>query len=236
MKPASACPERRRFLLAAAALLPVACAGPQWVAAPATPVGPPQVRIGQRWRYREINRYNGQVRTELSAEVAQLAPQLRVSVTDASGKHRDDETYAGAWNVIQEPHYDITQVFLRPLPLLPDPPAAGACTFLARSYVAVVNRDVQLAWAERRCAVGWERVKVPAGEFLALRIERIIQFRHIDIFREDSTRHDTLWYAPEVNRWVQREWTGSYVIPGADFRPLYREDWVRWELLDYRAA
>ena len=226
--------DRRRFLVAAAAVLPAACAGPQLVAPPAAAPGPPQVAVGQRWRYREVNRYNGLVRTELTAQVAQVGPQLRVSLTDADGKRRDDEVYAGAWNVVQEPSYDITQIFDRPVPLVPEPPAAGSCAFTTVGYVVAVNREVRLSWVERRCPVGWERVKVPAGEFLALRIERIIQFRHIEIIREDSTREDTLWYAPEVNRWVQREWTGRYVIPGGKFRPIYREDWVRWELLDYR--
>ena len=29
---------------------------------------------------------------------------------------------------------------------------------------------------------------------------------------------------------------GRYVIPGGDFKPIYREDWVRWQLLDWREA
>ena len=30
----------------------------------------------------------------------------------------------------------------------------------------------------------------------------------------DAERTDALWYAPQVGRWVRREWTGSF-MPGS---------------------
>lgn len=233
---ASASPgrDRRRFLLAAAAVLPSACAAPRFLAPPAIAPGAPRVALGQQWRYREINRYNGQVRTELAARVVQLDPQLRVSLTDADGKRRDDEVYAGAWNIVQDPTYDYTQVYARPVPLVPAPPALGRCAYTSVGYVATVEPELRLSWVERRCAVGWERVAVPAGEFLALRIERIVQFRHVDFRREDATRTDTLWYAPQVDRWVQREWTGTYFWAGMRRDAPLREAWVLRQLIEHR--
>ncbi|HMM51365.1 MAG TPA: hypothetical protein PKD87_07090 [Burkholderiaceae bacterium] len=236
MKPRALRPARRRVLLAAAAVLPMGCAGPQFVPAPAGAVPAPSVRIGQRWRYEEINCYNGERLAIVTAEVTQVSPQLRVSLTEANGRRRDDEVYDRPWRVVEEPWYDYTQIFDRPVPLVPEPIASGVGGFTMVGYRSVLGRDYPLVWNERLLARGWENLRVPAGQFLALRIERIVQFVHIDFRREESVRKETLWYAPQANRWVQREWNGEYVIPGGDFKQIFREDWVRWQLLDWRPA
>ena len=99
-------------------------------------------------------------------------------------------------------------------------------------YRASASPDT-LWWQQRLSAVRWERVSVPAGDFDALRIERFINFRHWDGWREHPWRTDTVWYAPTVGRWVQREWTGRYRWPGR--RPVEAsEDWVRWRLLEWQ--
>ena len=70
----------------------------------------------------------------------------------------------------------------------------------------------------------------------ARRVERRIAFRHSDLWRVHSERHDTLWYAPEVARWVQREWTGSYRRYGLPRYIGQREDWLISRLIEYRPA
>jgi len=78
-------------------------------------------------------------------------------------------------------------------------------------------------------------VRVPAGEFVALRVDRTINFRHADIWREHCVRWDTAWYVPELRRWVLREWTGEWLMPDGPNRTLVYEDRVRWELLEWHA-
>lgn len=85
-------------------------------------------------------------------------------------------------------------------------------------------------------AARWEEVRVPGGRFDALRVDRRIAFTHSDFWRIDSQRSETLWYAPAVNRWVQREWTGIYRQYGLPRYGGRREDWVRWRLLEYVPA
>lgn len=233
MQPALPRPLRRRLLLAAAAS-PLGCATPKFVAPPPGIVPAPQVRVGQRWRYDEINRYNGERRAVVTAEVVERSPRLRVTLTDEHGERRDDEIYDRPWRVVQEPSYDATQVFDRPLPLLPEPLAIGGGGITRVGYRSVLDRSTPLVWIERMVGRGWESVSVPAGQFLTLRVERIIQFVHIDFVREESIREETLWYAPEANRWVQREWTGRYQLPGGLTRPIIREDWIRWQLRDWQ--
>ena len=76
---------------------------------------------------------------------------------------------------------------------------------------------------------------MPAGEFDALRVERRIYFTHVDLRRSQSVRTEYLWYAPAVNRWVRREWTGQY-IGWPVRRGVAREDWVVHLLAEYAPA
>ena len=205
------------------------------VAPPAAAGAAPQVRAGDRWRYLEVNGYSGEARTEIDCTVAQAAPNLRVRVADASGRPRSDEVYEAPWRVAIEPFYDLVQLFETPLALLPEPPAAGASRWVSARY-RVEGTQGWLDWQEQREAVRWERVRVPAGEFDALRIERRIHFVHADPRRSQSVRTEQLWYAPAVNRWVRREWTGQYIGWPIRRGGPSREDWVVHLLAEYAPA
>lgn len=226
--------SRRRFSLAglsaAVGIIGLAgCANPQRIAAPPVPPPAPEVRVGDRWRYAVINLYNGVRIGEVAMRVVEVTPRLRVEVTDASGQALPPEIHASPWNVIQEPAYDQVQVFTEPCPLLPRVLEPGAREDWQGTY-RVPGDDWLHYWSVRVDARDWERVRVPAGVFEALRVTRRIAFRHSDLHRVESVRNETLWYAPQVKRWVRREWTGSYRVPG--YPPNRRgEDWVAWELL-----
>lgn len=241
--PPPATASRRRLLTLAAlplaAWLPAACTTAPF-ATPAAPPperpGAPRVRVGERWRYAQIDVYSGARQAEIACEVIELAPRLRVRLTDSRGTPRPDEIYADAWRVLQEPFYDFLQVFEQPVPLLPDVLAAGESSRLDTSYGVPQTPGERYAWQQRLHAAQWERVRVPAGEFDALRIERYIRLDHPDPRRLYPVRRDRLWYAPAVNRWVRREWTGEYRGPGARRGAPMREDWVAWELLEHLAT
>lgn len=227
--------DRRRLLIAAAAL-PAACAAPQFDAPPPGAGGVlRRPRVGQRWRYAEIDRYNGRQRDELLAQVVESQPErVRITLSGGAVRKRDDEIYAAAMRIVQEPAYDFTQVFEQPVPVMPETLAAGPATLLRTRYHTTFSPHDRLPWSDWLVARGWQRVRVPAGEFDALRVERLIHFQHVDIWREDCQRYDNAWYAPEVGRWVLREWTGRYLMPSGPDRTVAYEDWVRWELLDWQ--
>jgi hypothetical protein len=79
-------------------------------------------------------------------------------------------------------------------------------------------------------------VRVPAGDFDALRIRRAVWFQHMDWGRIMSRRTETLWYAPSVNRWVQREWSGEFKWDSGERGGWFQEDWVAWRLVEYKPA
>ena len=55
-------------------------------------------------------------------------------------------------------------------------------------------------------AEAWETITVPAGQFKALRFVNAIRFVNSDFGRTGSARQETVWFAPEVGRWVVRDW------------------------------
>ncbi|MCO5101958.1 MAG: hypothetical protein M9885_13880 [Burkholderiaceae bacterium] len=228
-------PARRRLLLGAGALavLP-GCATQSFEAPPAgvTAAVPPSV--GQQWRYAEIDLYRGTRRSELTARCIESGTHgIRIALSESDGRTRGDEIWADASRIVQEPSYDITQHFENPVPVLPIPLAAGVSSRTSTRYRTAASPDFPLWWGDWLVAPGWQRVRVPAGEFLALRVDRTIRFRHTDIWREDCRRWDTAWYVPELRRWALREWTGQWLMPDGPQRTLVYEDRVRWELLDF---
>jgi len=245
---ASSPPDRvRRSVTARLLALPAAaslgvlgagCAGPPSLPAPvgADPLPSPRLRVGDRWRYLLINRYNRSTIGEASVEVLAIAPEIRLRVDPGDGRPPFEERYAEAWSVIVEGIFDSLITFETPMPLVPPGARVGTSTRSGTRYRSEQSRDV-LAWNQQVHATRWERVQVPAGAFDALRIERSVWFKHPDVFRYGSERTDTLWYAPQVGRWVMREWTGDFMSGGPMARAeRAREDWVIWQLSAWEPA
>ncbi|HVL58929.1 MAG TPA: hypothetical protein VM491_20705 [Burkholderiaceae bacterium] len=216
------------------AALPAACAAPgtrEPIAAPPAPV----VRIGDRWTYDAINRYNGEQVDTVAHDVVAVAPEIVVRITSDRQPAPREERYRGAWNVTIDHTYDFVLDFAEPMPLLP-PPDAVDRTVVSTTTYRTPTVTGSFGWRQDLRARGWERVTVPAGSFECLRVERLIWFKHPDPFRTASQRWDTIWYAPAVNRWVQREWRGQWFEQMTVFvqpRLPFREDWVMWRLASH---
>ena len=241
---------RRRFLRGGTALLAIPTLGLGGCATTTAPTGPvrqfeqPRVRVGDIWQYREINRFNQLPLADVEVAVTSAAPlTCRVRRTRSNStageiaRHGDfqEERYASPWAVGIEPTYDLVMNFAEPMPILPVSLQAGQSDSRTTSYT-VNGFSGRFRWQQRLAALGTERVSTPAGTFECLRVRRMIWFQHPDLFRFNSARIDTVWYAAEVNRWVRREWTGDYqhensmdIFAGS----RRREDWVRWDLISY---
>lgn len=240
MIPRGACDAdrlRRRLLGAGLAGATVAiasgCAGPPIERLPDQPLPPAQVSVGEFWRYERIDGYNGRRLGEVIARVEETVPRLRIALLDTDGRRIGDELYGQPWDVIQEPFYETVQIFLEPVPMLPPSGRTGDARWHYASW-REPGSDRRHRWDVRNAADGWERLRVPAGEFVVLRVTRDITFSHPDFNRLRPWRRETLWYAPALGRWVQREWTGWFLRPGERF--VTREDFVRWRLIEHRGA
>jgi hypothetical protein len=248
---------RRAFLLSSAALS-VGCAirGP---GADATAIPAQNVRrpvVGQSWRYAKHDIFTRSVVDEQVDRVAAVNNSVEIgSSYQAAAKaaksgwganllrkyvpHQDSpggtlpSEIQDPWGmVVVDPHWSQVQVYEAPIPLWPTQLEPGWQTHISTKYKTPADQDA-LPWDQAMKAQAWETVTVPAGRFKALRYSNLIKFRHSDFSRTDSVRRETLWFAPEVGRWVVRESKGTYYVIDSTIVQPYNESGYRWELLEW---
>ncbi len=173
----------------------------------------PSFQAGEAWTYREINGYNNIERATVVREVVQGDGSLRIVTRFGDGKLISDSVYPAPGALKSGAVNDRARgTFESPLPMHPYPLAVGQ-----RWSEKVVRHDD--VWKERRQTRvdgrvhGFETVRVPMGEFKALRIERTIYVGDQDPFRSETTRHEIEWYVPEIKMPVKLQ-----------VREFYRED------------
>jgi len=89
------------------------------------------------------------------------------------------------------------------------------------------------SWQEQMNAQGWEQITVPAGNFLTLRYQNLINYESEDDNKTDCVHRETIWFSPDIGRWVAREVSGSYRIQGQVDVSL-SEDSFQWQLSSYK--
>jgi hypothetical protein len=134
--------------------------------------------------------------------------------------------------VLVDPHWGQVQVYETPIPLWPAQLTPGWKTRFNTKYKTPTNQN-GLSWDQTMVAHGWETITVPAGQFKTLRFTNMVNFKSTDFSRENSVRKETLWFAPEVGRWVARESTGSFYIEDSSVDTPYDEPGFRWELTEW---
>lgn len=225
---------RRRLLLAAAAL-PAACAMPSpGTALPGLYARP--ARPGERWYYSSRNGYNRVGQSEMMVEMRmELARQVYTWQT-SDGVELGAEIVDEQGRLLQDPAYGRPPLrFEDPVPWWPIPPATDVVSML-RTHYRLAGDSARYEWSDYRRIGAPVRIRVPAGEFDCLPIERQIRFAHPDFGRLDPYRHDFTWYAPALGRWVRREWRGFYYIANSRSMSRLDEDWRIWELSAHEAA
>jgi hypothetical protein len=249
---------RRSFVLGSVGL-PMGCMIRPLAADPTSVTRlPPVVRrpgLGHSWRYARHDGITGKI---VDIQVDQVsAVDHTVSIESWSEAARAD-TGPSSWGakwlrpferaasrpsslpsevhepwgmIIVDPHWDLVQVYKRPIPLWPTQLRPGWRSLVNTRYKTTEATD--LPWQQTMRAHGWENISVPAGHFMALRYTNLINFRHSDFSWTDSVRRETLWLAPEVGRWVARESRGTYYHDDSVADQPYSENSYRWELLNW---
>jgi len=166
----------------------------------------PALQAGDTWTYRHIDGYNKlDVGTVSLAVEAARAGDIRLVTRSGDGRYASQSTYAGPGRLAAGTLSARAEGALNPpLELARYPLQEGE-----RWRQTVVRSDV-LSGEPRATAlevkvIGWQTVKVPAGEFRALLVERRIDLGDYDPFRGPTLRWEKEWYAPEVKGAVKLE-------------------------------
>jgi hypothetical protein len=163
----------------------------------AAQVAAPALKPGDTWTYRGIDNYNRQVTGTLTREVTSAAPGgIRVVTSD--GGAATESLFRAPGELASGVLGDRARGTMEPaLQVAPFPLAEGKTwsQTVIRTDPATGERREMLVTGRVR---GWETVKVPAGEFKALKVERTMYLGDYDSFRGITQRTETEWYAPDI--------------------------------------
>lgn len=218
---------------------------------PAT-VPAPEVKVGDTWTYRVQDGFSGLPRGEQRHEVIAVGPgQIRVAGAVERGD--GNQIYDREWSWLRRPATNLQTFEYSPAYRAFDFPLAPGKRWRSR-VTATDPADGRRfpVWIDG-AVLGWERVKVPAGEFDALKIERYVYIEYWEYaVRGRSIIYESEWYAPAVKQSVRREARSEYLtylaggtgqsgfvrLGGDGGRdgggPRYvQDDWLVYELVSY---
>lgn len=192
-------------------------------------------KVGQEWVYRVRNVFNQEVIDTVTERVVSVGDQVRISRTGIKAGPLPDEIQ-GPWGyVIQDSHWSPPQKFTPAIPLWPEQLNAKWGGFYQSRYQIVGYPDASYYWGLSMSASQWERMTVPAGQFLTLKyLNEIPYFQSQDVFRVSNYREEELWFAPEIGRWVIRRSFGRYLLGGMRWNGALWEDYLEWELISWK--
>ena len=228
----------RRTFITSAALVPVACGVPlsyergTSVAQPnpVPAVRPPQV--GQEWVYVKKDVFNGKILGIITERVASIGSSITINRSE-DGSMLPSEIQSSWGFVTTDPQWSKLMSFNPPLPLWPLELSSSWSKQFNTKYSIGSYSNGRLSWQEYMSADGWESITVPAGQFVSLKFQTLINFESEDDNKVNCIRKETVWFAPQIGRWVARESSGSYQIQG-QIGTVGNEDSYQWQLTSYK--
>ena len=246
-----------RLLLAFASLLCIASCATNLSPAPpagmAAEVAPPELRPGSTWRYVVSDGFTKIARGTVEYRVLGVEGNV-VTVDVRNGTQESTELYTRDGNWLRRPATNMQVFSYNPPYRAFDFPLVAGKRWASRATATdpADGRSFPLTIDGR--VLGWERIKVPAGEFDTLKVRRMV---YLDYFRQgdrgQSVIRETDWYAPALHQVVRRETTSQYLklarlerspilrVSGGDDHsdddggvPRYEQDeWLVYELIAY---
>ena len=210
-------------------LLAAACSTPP-APAPGPSVEAPRYSVGQRWTYNEINGFNNLSRGTVVRDVAATGPLTRIVTLAPDGRIADDATVVegrlvnGAFSDRTAGRVESGIVF-RPFPLVIGQRWSDRQPRLDSVWKEI--RPTRIDGVVR----GWETVRVPAGEFKAIKIERQMYLGDSDVWRGETVRFEQEWYVPEIGAAVKLIVREDYRVMNRRTRQSTVGDWFIWEML-----
>jgi hypothetical protein len=245
-----------RLLLAAVSLLLVASCATNLSSTPpagmAAEVSAPELRIGSTWRYAVSDGFTRLARGTVEYRIRAVEGSV-VTVDVRNGTQESTELYTRDGNWLRRPATNMQVFSYNPPYRAFDFPLVAGKRWESRATATDPADGRSFPVAVNGRVLGWERIKVPAGEFDTLKVRRMV---YLDYFRQgdrgQSVIRETDWYAPALNQVVRRETTSQYlklarlerspflrVSDGDDHSddggvPRYEQDeWLVYELVEY---
>ena len=209
----------------------------------------PTITTGDSWTYRVRDGFTRLPREDQRHQVTRVGAD-RIEVAGAVERGDGTQVYDREWNWLRRPATDLQTFEYSPAyPAFAFPLTAGKRW---RTHVTATDPRDGRRFPVRVDGVvlGWERVKVPAGEFEALKIERTVHLGYWEQgLRGPSVIKEYEWYVPSVKWAVKREAVASYLryvgttsqsglrrVDDSDSHGMPRyvqDDWLVYELVSH---
>lgn len=187
------------------------------------PIARPDIKAGERWKYRRIDYASGKSVALIELEVTFANERVIQLIQKSSRKEEEtDVTFTAEWNQVSSGN---AGVFNPHNGMLRFPLRAGDSWNSRYDVKFPRHGDFEVRHQRAVKAIGWEDVEVPAGRFRALKVVSAGTFQRLDVPRS-GTVEEIVWYVPEVKRFVK--WT----FENAGMRG--RIEWWGFELLEYK--
>lgn len=231
---------RTRYLVAilaataSAACAPIPAGSPSQSSAPAPAT--PSLAVGDSWTYRVRNAYTGFDLPSERLRIAEAGERVRVTVSRA-GRKDETQVYDSQWNWLVRPATNLPSFDYEPAYRALSFPLAVGKSWRARSTATDPVDGRRFPVWIAATVEGWEKVKVPAGEFNAVKIRRSVYidyWEHSVRGRSEIVEYE--WYAPATKQAVRRESHSKHLsyLYSDDFGPRWiRDDWLVAELESY---
>jgi hypothetical protein len=243
----------RRSVASAALLLTAACATPLPPAPPAgksAQVPAPEIRVGNAWRYSVRDGFTKLPRGTVEYRVSAVAGDT-VTVEVRNDGQESTELYARDGNWLKRPATNMQTFTYSPAYRAFDFPLAAGKTWKSRLTATDPADGRSFPVTIEGVVLGWEKVRVPAGEFDALKVRRTVFLDYWQYnVRGRSEIEETEWYAPAAKQAVRRETTSRYLSylygarspgflrvrvdrDGGGGPRLVRDDWLIYEIVSH---
>lgn len=216
-------------------------------------IAAPQLRPGVSWRYAVADGFTRIPRGTVEYRVRTV--ESNTVTVDVIGNGQEGiELYARDGNWLRRPATNMQEfVYNPPYRAFDFPLVAGKRWFAKTSATDPADGRTFPVTIEGR-VLGWERIKVPAGEFDTVKVKRMVYLNFFRLGdRGQSVIQETDWYAPAIDLVARRETTSQYlrlaqhprppgfmrVSDGDDHSddgtvPRYeQDDWLVYELVGY---
>jgi hypothetical protein len=215
---------RVRLLLLTALATAVAACAPMPVGTPlqsSASAAAPTLSMGDSWTYHVRDGFTGLDRGTQRHQVVEVTGErIGMTITLQNGVE-ESWAYDHGGNWLKHRAHGLQSFDYSPPYRAFDFPIAPGKTWRAR----LTATDPATGWRFPvwidGVVLGWERIKVPAGEFEALRVKRTVFFDYYDYTtRGRSEIVEYEWYAPAVKQAVRREGSAMYysLLGGRDTR------------------
>jgi len=192
-------------------------------------------KVGQEWVYQVRNVFNGEIVDTVTEKVVSVGNEVRIARSSLKAGSLPDEVQSPWGYVLQDPHWNPPQKFQGAIPLWPEQFNIGRNSFYRTRYQVLGYPDGSYYWGLSMSPLQWDRVSVPAGQFLTLKYRNELPyFQSQDIFRVFNNREEELWLSPEVGRWVIRRSIGRYLLGGMIWDEALWEDYLEWQLISWK--